>query len=65
MAGSVIAPMIGMVCGALVYIAALWTLRRSKVFDAFDVGLGGVTVAAFVGGFVGYKIFELAGGVAG
>ncbi|WP_146071290.1 hypothetical protein [Bosea lathyri] len=62
---SVVGPMIGIVCGVLVYIAASWTLRRSKVFDAFDVGLGGGFAAAVVGGFVGYKIVELAGFVAG
>jgi hypothetical protein len=59
---TVILTVIGMVVGVLLFVAAAWLLRRSKVFDAFDVGLGGISAAAIVGGFIGHRTaswFEL------
>ncbi|PTM43238.1 hypothetical protein [Bosea sp. 124] len=56
MAVAVILTVVGMAVGVLLFVAAAWLLRRSKVFDAFDVGLGGISAAAIIGGFLGHRM---------
>ncbi|AMJ60045.1 hypothetical protein [Bosea sp. PAMC 26642] len=64
MTTSVIAPMIGMVGGALAFWGACWRWRRLVTPETGEVVIVGAVVAAFVGGFVGYKSFEWLGFIA-
>jgi hypothetical protein len=61
---SIILTVVGMVVGVMLFVTAAWLLRRSKVFDAFDVGLGGISAAAIVGGFTGHRMASWLGLVA-
>lgn len=51
----------GMIAGVVLFGSACWLARRSRIFDALDVALGGAVAAAVVGGFGGYKAVQWLG----
>lgn len=51
----------GMIAALVLYGSACWWARRSRIFDALDVALGGAVAAAVFGGFGGYKAVQWLG----
>lgn len=51
----------GMIVGVVLFGSVCWLARRSRIFDALDVALGGAVAAAVVGGFGGYKTVQWLG----
>jgi len=51
----------GMIAGVVLFGLACWWARRSRIFDALDVALGGAVAAAIVGGFAGFKAVQWLG----
>ncbi|MBN9454749.1 MAG: hypothetical protein J0I42_22640 [Bosea sp.] len=47
-----------MIAGVVSFGSACWWARRSRIFDALDVALGGAVAAAVVGGFGGYEAVQ-------